>query len=168
MSLTVFKTSKEVVMPAKKLKEYLNNNNIKYVTIFHSQAYTAQEVAATAHIPGKELAKTVMVKIDDKMAMAVLTAADKVDFDSLKEAAGAGRVELASEQEFENMFPGCEIGTMPPFGNLYEMQVFVEENLTEDTEIAFNAGSYTELIRLSYKDFERLVKPTVVKFSSNS
>jgi Ala-tRNA(Pro) deacylase len=155
-------------MPAKKLKEYLNNNNIKYVTIFHSQAYTAQEVAATAHIPGKELAKTVMVKIDDKMAMAVLTAADKVDFDSLKEAAGAGKVELASEQEFENMFPGCEIGTMPPFGNLYEMQVFVEENLTEDTEIAFNAGSYTELIRLSYKDFERLVKPAVVKFSSNS
>ncbi len=155
-------------MPAKKLKEYLNNNNIKYVTIFHSQAYTAQEVAATAHIPGKELAKTVMVKIDDKMSMAVLTAADKVDFDSLKEAVGAGKVELASEQEFENMFPGCEIGTMPPFGNLYEMQVFVEENLTEDTVIAFNAGSYTELIKLSYKDFERLVKPTVVKFSSNS
>ena len=168
MSLTVFKISKEVIMPAKKLKEYLNNNNIKYVTIFHSQAYTAQEVAATAHIPGKELAKTVMVKIDDKMAMAVLTAADKVDFDSLKEAVGASKVELASEQEFENMFPGCEIGTMPPFGNLYETQVFVEENLTEDTEIAFNAGSYTELIRLSYKDFERLVKPTVVKFSSNS
>ena len=155
-------------MPAKKLKEYLNNNNIKYVTIFHSQAYTAQEVAATAHIPGKELAKTVMVKIDDKMAMAVLTAADKVHFDFLKEAVGAGKVELASEQEFENMFPGCEIGAMPPFGNLYEMQVFVEENLTEDTVISFNAGSHTELIKLSYKDFERLVKPTVVKFSSNS
>ena len=168
MSLAAFIISKEVVMPAKKLKEYLNNNNIKYVTIFHSQAYTAQEVAATAHIPGKELAKTVMVKIDDKMAMAVLTAADKVDFDSLKEAVGASKVELASEQEFENMFPGCEIGTMPPFGNLYEIQVFVEKNLTEDTEIAFNAGSYTELIKLSYKDFERLVKPTVVKFSSNS
>jgi Ala-tRNA(Pro) deacylase len=168
MSLAVFKTSKEVVVPAKKLKEYLNNNNIKYVAIFHSQAYTAQEVAATAHIPGKKLAKTVMVKIDDKMAMAVLTAADKVDFDSLKEAVGASKVELASEQEFEDLFPGCEIGAMPPFGNLYEMQVFVEENLTEDTEIAFNAGSYTELIRLSYKDFERLVTPTVVKFSSNS
>ncbi len=152
-------------MPAKKLKEYLNSNNIKYVTIFHSQAYTAQEVAATAHIPGKELAKTVMVKIDNKMAMAVLTASDKVDFDSLKEAVGASKVELACEQEFENMFPGCEIGAMPPFGNLYEMQVFVEENLTEDTEIAFNAGSYTELIKLSYKDFEKLVKPTVVKFS---
>lgn len=155
-------------MPVRKLKEFLDNNNIKYVTIYHSQAFTAQEVAATAHIPGKELAKTVMVKIDDKMAMIVLTASDKVDFDSLKEAVGASKVELASEQEFIDLFPGCEIGAMPPFGNLYEMQVFVEENLTEDTEIAFNAGSYTELIRLSYKDFERLVKPTVVKFSSNS
>ncbi len=155
-------------MPVRKLKEFLDNNNIKYVTIFHSQAYTAQEVAASAHIPGKELAKTVMVKMDGKMAMAVLTASDKVAFDSLKEAVGASKVELANEQEFEDLFPGCEIGAMPPFGNLYEMQVFVEENLTEDTEIAFNAGSYTELIKLSYKDFERLVKPTVVKFSSNS
>ncbi|MGR3304081.1 MAG: aminoacyl-tRNA deacylase [Candidatus Scalindua sp.] len=155
-------------MPVRRLKEFLDNNNIKYVTIYHSQAFTAQEVAAFAHIPGKELAKTVMVKIDGKMSMAVLSASDKVDFDSLTEAVGASKVELASEQEFIDLFPGCDIGTMPPFGNLYEMQVFVEENLTEDTEIAFNAGSYTELIRLSYKDFERLVKPTVVKFSSNS
>ncbi len=155
-------------MPVRKLKEFLDNKNIKYVTVFHSQAYTAQEVAAFAHIPGKELAKTVMVKIDGKMVMVVLSASDKVDFDALKEAVGASKVELANEQEFEDLFPGCEIGAMPPFGNLYEMQVFVEENLTEDTEIAFNAGSYTELIRLSYKDFERLVKPTVVKFSSNS
>lgn len=155
-------------MPVRRLKEFLDNKNIKYMTIFHSQAYTAQEVAAFAHIPGKELAKTVMVKIDGKMSMAVLSASDKVDFDSLKEAVGASKVELASEQEFIDLFPGCDVGTMPPFGNLYEMQVFVEESLTADTEIAFNAGSYTELIRLSYKDFERLVKPTVVKFSSNS
>ena len=155
-------------MPVRRLKEFLDNKNIKYMTIFHSQAFTAQEVAAFAHIPGKELAKTVMVKIDGKMSMAVLSASDKVDFDSLKEAVGASKVELASEQEFIDLFPGCDIGTMPPFGNLYEMQVFVEESLTEDIEIAFNAGTYTELIRLSYKDFERLVKPTVVKFSSNS
>ncbi len=155
-------------MPVRKLKEFLDNKNIKYMTIFHSQAYTAQEVAAFAHIPGKELAKTVMVKIDGKMSMAVLSASNKVDFDSLKEAVGACKVELASEQEFIDLFPGCDIGTMPPFGNLYDMQVFVEENLIEDTEIALNVGSYTELIRLSYKDFERLVKPTVVKFSSNS
>ena len=154
-------------MPLKKIKDFLNSKNIKYVTISHSTAYTANEIAASAHIPGKELAKTVMVKIDGKMTMSVLPASYKVDFDLLQEASGASKVELASEQEFEDMFPGCEIGAMPPFGNLYGMEVLVDKSLCEDEEIAFNAGSHTELIRLSYKDFEGLVKPKVVKFSSS-
>ena len=153
-------------MPVKKLKDFLDNQNIKYVTITHSPTYTAQEIAASAHIPGKDLAKTVMVKIDGNMAMAVLPASCKVDFDLLKKAAGASTVGLASEQEFKNLFPECEIGAMPPFGNLYGMEVFVADALAEDEEIAFNAGSHTELIRLAYKDFERLVKPRIVKFSS--
>jgi len=152
-------------MPVKKLKDFLDNQNIKYVTITHSPTYTAQEIAASAHIPGKVMAKTVMVKIDGKMAMAVLPASCKVDFDLLKKAAGASTVGLASEQEFKNLFPECEIGAMPPFGNLYGMEVFVADALAEDEEIVFNAGSHTELIRLAYKDFERLVKPKVVKFS---
>jgi len=137
------------------------------VTIEHSRAYTANEIAATAHIPGKELAKTVMVKIDGKMTMTVLPAYCKINFELLQEAAGANNVELSSEQEFKDMFPGCEIGAMPPFGNLYGMEVLVDKSLCEDEEIAFNAGSHTELIRLSYKDFEGLVKPKVVKFSSS-
>ncbi len=153
-------------MPVKKLKDFLDSNNIKYTTLSHSQAYTAQQIAASAHIPGKELAKTVMVKIDGKMAMAVLPASFKVDFELLKKAAGAGNIELAGEQEFEDMFPECDIGAMPPFGNLYGMEVFVAEKLAEGEEIAFNAGSHTELIRLAYKDFERLVKPKVVNFSA--
>jgi Ala-tRNA(Pro) deacylase len=153
-------------MPVKKLKEFLDSNNIKYVTIKHSTAFTAQEIAATAHISGKELAKTVMVKIDGKMAMAVLPATYKVDFKLVKKAAGAEKVELACEEEFKDMFPGCTVGAMPPFGNLYEMEVFVAKSLAEDEEIAFNAGSHTELIRLAYKDFEKLVKPRVVELSS--
>jgi len=153
-------------MPAQKLNEFLDRHNIKYVTITHSLAYTAQDVAASAHIAGKELAKTVMVKIDDKMAMAVLPASYKVNFDLLERAAGAGRVELAHEQEFRDMFPGSEVGAMPPFGNLYGMEVFVDESLSQDKEIAFNDGSHTELMRLAYEDFERLVKPKVAKFSA--
>ncbi len=153
-------------MPVKKLKEHLDNHHVKYVTIKHSSAYTAQEVAASAHIPGKELAKTVMVKVDGAIAMAVLPASHKVDFDLLKEAAGADAVALASEEEFEGMFPDCEIGAMPPFGNLYGMAVFVADSLADDEEIAFNAGSHRELIKLAYKDFERLVAPKVVHFSS--
>jgi Ala-tRNA(Pro) deacylase len=151
-------------MPIQKLTEFLNAHNIKYVTIRHSPAYTAQEIAASAHVPGKELAKTVMVNIDDKMAMAVLPASSKVNLEALKNSAGAKKAELASEDEFKRVFPDCEIGAMPPFGNLYGMEVFTSETLAQDEEIAFNAGSHTELVRLAYKDFERLVSPRVTKF----
>lgn len=152
-------------MPAKRLKEFLDSRQIKYVTINHSLAYTAQEIAGSAHIPENRLAKTVMVKIDAKMAMAVLPGSEKVDLGSLKQAAAAKEVELASELEFKDRFPECEIGAMPPFGNLYGMQVFAAKNLPAD-EIAFNAGSHTELIRMSYKDFESLVQPKIADFSS--
>lgn len=152
-------------MPVKKLKDFLDSNKIKYVTIKHSPAYTAPEIAGSAHIPGKELAKTVIIKVDGKMAMAVLSASQRVSFDLLKKIIGASKIELASEQEFKRLFPECDVGAMPPFGNLYGMEVFVDESLSEDEEIAFNAGSHTELIRLAYKDFERLVKPKRRKLS---
>jgi Ala-tRNA(Pro) deacylase len=153
-------------MPVKKLREFLDENKVKYVVISHSTAYTAQEIAASAHISGKEMAKTVIVKVDGKTAMAVLPASYRVDFDLLKKATGAKKVELASEREFKDMFPECDTGAMPPFGNLYGMDVFVAEKLTEDQEIAFNAGSHAELVKLPYKDFERLVQPKVLRFSS--
>jgi Ala-tRNA(Pro) deacylase len=150
-------------MPVKKLVEYLDSHNIKYVKITHSEAFTAQEIAASAHVPGKELAKTVMVTIDGNMAMAVLPASYKVNLDLLRKESHANRVNLAKEDEFQEMFPGCEIGAMPPFGNLYEMPVFVSEKLAEDEYIAFNAGSHTELIKLSFKDYKRLVNPKIAK-----
>jgi Ala-tRNA(Pro) deacylase len=156
----------EVHMPIRKLKEFLDNHNIKYVTITHSTAYTAQEVAGSAHIPGKELAKTVMVTLDNKMAMAVISAPAKVNLDQLRQISGASSAELATEEEFKKLFPECEPGAMPPFGNLYEMPVYVGEELSRDEEIAFNAGTHTELIKLAYEDFERLVKPKVAHFST--
>lgn len=152
-------------MPVKRLKEFLDSQNIKYVTISHSRAFTAQETATSAHIPRKELAKAVMVKIDGKMTMAVLPASYKVDFDLLRKATGSGKVEIANEKEFKDLFPECEVGAMPPFGNLYGMDVFVARSLTEDEEIAFNAGSHRELVRMAYRDFEKLVKPKVMEFS---
>lgn len=155
-------------MPAKMLKDYLDQNRIKYVTIKHSLGYTSQEIAASAHIKGKEMAKTVLVKIDGKMAMCVLPAANKIDFDLLKNALGEPNIRLANEVEFKDRFPECEVGAMPPFGNLYNMEVYVEEILSKDTEIAFNACSHTELIQMSYKDFERTVKPKLLKFSYHS
>ena len=153
-------------MPVQKLKEFLDSQNIKYVAISHSKAYTAQGIAALTHISGKELAKTVIVKLDDALAMIVLPASDQVDLSLLKAATGAKTVALAGETEFKDQFPGCETGAMPPFGNLYGMPVFSDESLAKDKEIAFNAGTHSELIRLSWEDFVRLVKPRVLKFSS--
>ncbi len=143
-----------------------HRHQIKYVTINHSPAFTAQEIAASAHISGKEVAKTIMVKLDGTLAMVVLPASDHINFDGLKHATGAAHAELASEQEFQDRFPECEVGAMPPFGNLYGMEVFVAARLAEDEEIAFNAGTHTELIRLAYRDFARLVQPKVVNISS--
>ena len=152
-------------MPGKKIKEFLDSHQVKYITVTHSPAYTAQQIAQVAHIPAKELAKTVMIKINGKMAMAVLPADHKVDFDLLKHITGADKVELASELEFRTLFPDCEVGAMPPFGNLYGMKVYVDEALAEDDEIGFNAGSHSEIIKMAYNDFERLVKPKIVDIS---
>jgi len=150
-------------MAEERLRRFLDENRVKYVTITHSPAYTAAEIAHSAHIPGKELAKTVIVNLDGKMAMTVLPANRQINFDLLREASGAKRADLASEEEFRDVFPGCELGAMPPFGNLYGMDVLVAQPLSEDEEIVFNAGSHTELIKLAYKDFERLARPKVVR-----
>ncbi|GMV07967.1 MAG: hypothetical protein AMXMBFR53_42420 [Gemmatimonadota bacterium] len=155
-------------MPVDRLRQYLEENHVKYVTMSHSPAFTAQEIAASAHVPGKELAKTVMVKLDGKMAMVVLPAPDKVSANRLKELSGAKEVELASEREFADLFPKCEVGAMPPFGNLWDMPTFADSHLREDEYIAFNAGTHTELVRLSYADFERLVRPTVAEISTRN
>jgi Ala-tRNA(Pro) deacylase len=152
-------------MPVEKLKEFLDRNDVPYETIPHDQAYTTQEVAAAAHIPGRQVAKTVMVRVDGEMAMVVLEAPDKVDLERLREVTGAGMVELAGEAEFRGLFPSCEPGAMPPFGNLWDMQVFVDQRLREDERIAFNAGTHRELMRLAYGDFERLVEPVVAELS---
>ena len=155
-------------MPVKTLTKFLDDNKVKYVTIRHSIAYTAQQIAESAHIPGNEMAKTVMVRLDDRMAMAVLRAPDKVDLDLLRGVAGASKAELASEVQFQGLFPSVELGAMPPFGNLYDMPVYVEESLSRDEHIAFNAGSHSELIQLAYSDFARLVEPDVASFALSS
>jgi Ala-tRNA(Pro) deacylase len=147
------------------IKSFLDDHGIKYVSVSHSTAYTAQEAAAMAHIPGKELAKTVIVKLDGVFSMAVLPASYHVDLGRLADLTNSTVAELASEDEFSTLFPDCDTGAMPPFGNLYGLDVYVSESLAEDEEIAFAAGSHRELIKMSYKDFEDLAKPKVLSFS---
>ena len=152
-------------MPCEKLLEYLDENGAGYELFEHAEAYTAQEIADEAHVSGKQFAKTVMVKLDGRMAMAVLPAANKVNFTLLMQAAGAEAIALAAEPEFKELFPDCDLGAMPPFGNLYGMEVWVAGSLGETPDIVFNAGTHTELIRMRYADFERLVRPKTARFS---
>ena len=146
-------------MSEPRLLKFLHDRKLPFETIHHARTVTAQETAASAHIAGRELAKTVMVKLDGRLAMVVLSASQRLDLDRLREATGARRAELAQESEFAPLFPDCEAGAMPPFGNLYGMDVYVEHSLSDDDEIAFNAGTHTELIRIPFALFEQLVQP---------
>jgi len=151
-------------MPATKIKEYLDNHGVKYVSIRHSPAYTAAEVAASSHVAGRDFAKTIVVRIEDNFALVVLPASRRLVLADLRELLQTPMLRLATETEFRNLFPDCELGAMPPFGNLYNLPVYVAASLAEEPEIAFNAGTHTEVIKMDYEDFEELVRPTVLDF----
>jgi len=151
----------------KTLCEFLDSHHIRYLTIRHSLAYTAQEIAAAAHVHGRDFAKTVIVRLDGKLAMAVLPAPEKLDTELLAAAAQAGEAALADEDEFRDRFPQCEPGAMPPFGNLFDMPVYVEEKLASCDSIIFNAGSHMELVQMSFGDFNDLVRPDIVRISAS-
>ena len=148
-------------MPATRIKQFLEENDVPYTRIEHEISYTAQETAALAHIPGREVAKTVMVRIDGVLAMAILPATNRLNKERLKGVAHAREVTMATERDFKDMFPDCEVGAMPPLGNLYDLKVYVDKSLAADEHIAFNAGTHQELIQIAYRDFERLVRPAV-------
>lgn len=149
-------------MISQKVRTFLDANGIRYTTLQHAPAFTANEIAESAHVKGAEMAKTVIVKIGRDMAMVVVPASHRVSVDSLERVTGSENVRIAHEHDFERLFPDCEPGAMPPFGNLYGLDVYVDPALTADENIAFNAGSHTELIRMRYDDFARLVEPRVL------
>lgn len=153
-------------MPRKKIQQFLDDNGVKYMVVEHSPAYAALDVAESAHIAGWELAKVVMVQLDGKMAMAVLPATERVDLVALAKSVGTKLAAAALEDDFKNLFPDCQPGAMPPFGNLYDLPVYVDESLVANDLIAFNAGTHHTLIRMHYVDFERLVRPKVVEFKA--
>ncbi len=149
-------------MPTQKLKQYLDEQNVKYVSTIHSLAFTALQIAKSADIPTKQLAKTVILKIDDRLAMVVIPAAYQVNLELIRQTLANSQVEIASESEFSTKFPDCEVGAMPPFGNLYGMDVYIAESVSEHDNIVFNAGTHSEIIKMAYEDFERLAKPTLI------
>lgn len=148
------------------LMNYLDENSVPYIVLYHSPAYTAQGIAGLAHISGQELAKTVIVLLDGKLVMAVLPAKYHVDLMLLRKRAKAKTVELAAEEDFQGRFAGCETGAMPPFGNLFGVPVYADMTLEIDKEIAFNGGTHRELIRMKWDDYKKLVQPTIINFAA--
>jgi len=153
---------------SERLVHFLEQQHVPFVTIPHARAYTAQEIAASIHVPGQEVAKTVIVQADEKLYMAVMPATRRADLVQLKKALGVKKIRLATEAEFEGIFPECEVGAMPPFGNLYRIPVVVDESLKKDRQIVFNAGSHTETVKMGFDEFVELVKPIFASFTERS
>lgn len=151
----------------KRVKNYLKQNRIKYKILRHGEVYTSQELAAVQHVPGKSLAKVVILKTQDGYVMAVLPACYSLLLKKLKKILRAKTLRLAKENEIGNLFPDCEIGAMPPFGNLYEMPVYVDESMSGVEDMVFEAGNHTHTIRMKYKDFERIVQHSKEEFAEH-
>jgi Ala-tRNA(Pro) deacylase len=148
-----------------RLEGYLREHQVPFQLQHHAQTFSAQKIAESEHISGKMVAKTVIILADHTMVALVLPASYRVDLNKIRAALGAGELRLAREAEFVATFPDCEAGTMPPFGNLYGIPVYVEQRLTTEKTIVFPIGTYTETMSLQYADFERLVHPRVITFA---
>ena len=148
----------------KQLIDCLKENKVDYEILHHPEAVTAQRIAQAEHVKGRRHAKIVMVKSGEQHLMTVLPADHQIDLKKLKKAVGKA-VSLDTEQEFKPLFPDCAVGAMPPFGNLYGVQTYVDKSLSQEEYIVFEAGTHTDAIKLSYRDYEKIAKPRVEDFA---
>lgn len=145
--------------------EFLDSRHVPYERLHHSPAYTAHRMAQQLHVPGREVAKSVLLRTGSgHYVLAVVPATFRVDLERLREYLGEDRLDLASEEEMEKLFPDCERGAMPPFGSLYKLPTVVDENLAADDEIVFEGQSHEEAIRMTYDDFQGLEHPRLGRF----
>ena len=147
------------------ITDFLDSHKIAYQHCTHSPAYTAQGLAHVQHVSGKELAKVVMIVADGHMVMTVLPGSNRIDLEQLTSILKTANLRLATEEEFKDIFPDCELGAMPPFGNLYSLDVWADAALKAHPTITFNAGTHVETIQMSFADFQRLVDPKIAIFS---
>jgi len=150
-----------------KLKKYLDLNKVKYKTLKHKLAYTAQEIAAAQDVPGKQVIKSVLVKADDKYILAILPAIHLIDTKKLSKILKCKKLKIATEKEIEKIIPDYKPGAMPPFGSLFGLETCVDKILKEDVEIVFNGGTHTDTVKMKYADFEKLAKPKVADFGKH-
>ena len=153
-------------MRPRSLDEFLTKNRVPYTTFRHAPAFTAMHAAAISHVPGRSWAKTIVCVADGEVVLAVVPAHYTIEFDKLRALTGAAALRLATEREIAKLYPDCEEGAMPPFGDLYLQRVFVEAYFVGDPEMVFNAGTHTDCIRMHYGDFVDIARPVVGRFSS--
>jgi len=152
-------------MISARLKQFLDDNGAAYTVVQHDPAFTAQQLAARMHVPGRELVKVVVVRLDGRHALAAVPAPRLVDFKALARLVGVKKCSLASEDELQQLFPDCEVGAMAPFGNLYQLATFVDEEVSDIESMVVNAGTHADAVRLRYSELERLVHPRVGSFT---
>ncbi|MCC6543934.1 MAG: YbaK/EbsC family protein [Nitrospirae bacterium] len=150
-----------------RVEAVLKKNNVIYNTIKHQEVYTAQEIAESMHVSGKNMAKVVMVKAKERYIMTVMPASCRMDFRKLKNILSETDLRLALEEEFKTIFPDCEAGAEPPFGNLYDIETYVDKSLAEDDQIYFNAGNHYEIVVMDYTDYDNIVRPKVAEFAEH-
>ena len=151
-----------------RLRRILEEQKVPYEVAAHPERYTTQEVAATAHVSGRAMAKVVMVKTGGVFAMTVLPAACRVSVQRVRDLLGDPGATIATESEFRGLFPDCEAGAMPPFGNLYDIPVYADDDLATRERITFEAGNHHEVVTMKYADFERLVQPRKAEFCAQA
>src|SRR6266566_1924767 len=144
----------------KRLIDCLNENKVRYEILHHSEAITAQRIAQAEHVKARHHAKVVMIKSEEQHLMAALPADHQIDLEKLAKAIGKAAA-LDAETEFKPLFPDCAVGAMPPFGNLYNLPTYVDKRLAKEDYIVFEAGTHTDAIKMSYRDYEKIVKPRV-------
>ena len=152
-------------MISTKLRDYLDKTGVAYTHHPHPTAYTAQQIAEFTHVPGEQFVKSVLLKGDGGLVMAVLSSNYKANLEALRQEIGSGALRLATEDEFRDIFPTCKVGAMPPFGNLFDLETYCEASLEKNQQIEFNAGTHEETIRMEFDDFKRLVNPKLVHFA---
>ena len=152
-------------MPAERVKQYLRSQGAEFETRVHERKYTAQETAAATHVTGRELAKTVVLQTEEGLVIVVVPASSRVHLGKARAALGVEKARLADEAEFSNLFPECEMGAMPPLGRLFAVDMWMDSTFKEKKEVAFPAGTHTEIVKMSLSDFEQLEDPKFVNLT---
>jgi Ala-tRNA(Pro) deacylase len=150
------------------LREYLDEQGVQYKLSHHPPVYSAQELAAVEHLPGMQVIKPVVVRADGEYVMCVLPASYRLDMSELRNQLHADDVKIAEEQALQRLFPGCELGAEPPIGRLFGIPTVMDESLTRDDVVTFQAGTHQDAVTMSLAEYRRVAQPEMAHFGRHA